>query len=43
MQIDEIIEPDETRDVVAAGLAQMSSRLQRVNSERLLASWPTSL
>jgi acetyl-CoA carboxylase carboxyltransferase component len=43
MQIDEIIEPDETRDVVAAALNQMASRLARVNSERLLASWPTSL
>jgi acetyl-CoA carboxylase carboxyltransferase component len=43
MQLDEIVEPDETRAVVGAALSQMSSRLQRVNGERLLASWPTSL
>jgi acetyl-CoA carboxylase carboxyltransferase component len=43
MQIDEIIEPEETRGVISAALQRMASRLQRVDRERLLASWPASL
>jgi acetyl-CoA carboxylase carboxyltransferase component len=43
MQVDEIIDPEETRGVVAAALSQMSSRLLQVRSERPLATWPPSL
>jgi acetyl-CoA carboxylase carboxyltransferase component len=43
MQVDEIIDPEETRGVVAATLSQMSSRLLKVRSERPLATWPPSL
>lgn len=42
MSIDEIIDPGETRAVMANRLAMLASRRVRPESERLLSTWPTS-
>jgi acetyl-CoA carboxylase carboxyltransferase component len=41
MSVDEIIEPDQTRAVLAARLGELSTRRPRPESARPLAGWPT--
>jgi propionyl-CoA carboxylase beta chain len=41
MSVDEIIDPDRTRAVLAARLADLARRRVRPESERYLATWPT--
>jgi acetyl-CoA carboxylase carboxyltransferase component len=41
LNIDEVIEPGETRQRIAARLAQLQGREPRPLSSRLLATWPT--
>ena len=42
-RIDEIIEPDETREVISGYLRRAAGRLARTDRPRHLASWPVSL
>jgi hypothetical protein len=41
MHLDEVVDPGDTRGVLAAHLDRLQGRRVRPHHERLLAGWPT--